>query len=131
MPDDRSATEAEIKSLFGAYGDAFAKTPAIAATFYAEPCITARAGVVRLHASHADLAALFVELDQQYRSRGYTHTDYVSFDWQGFGTNGGLATLRWAYKNPEEQALWHSTYSYNLYRRDGAWKILMQTMHDQ
>lgn len=130
MPDGSAALEADIKSLFEAYGNEFAKRPAIAATFYAEPCITARAGVVRLHASHADLAALFVELDKQYRDRGYTHTNYVSFDWQSFGANGGLATLRWAYKDPQERAIWHSTYAYNLYKRDGAWKILMQTMHD-
>ncbi|HKU95877.1 MAG TPA: hypothetical protein VJR58_11395 [Vineibacter sp.] len=130
MPDGRSSLEIEIKAFFDAYGDTFAKKPAIAATFYSEPCITARSGVVRAHASHADLAALFAELDKQYRDRGYTHTDYVSFDWQSLGVNGGLATLRWAYKDPEERAIWHTTYSYNLYKRDGAWKILMQTMHD-
>jgi hypothetical protein len=34
------------------------------------------------------------------------------------------------YRGACDELLWKTTFSYNLYRHDGAWKILMQTMHD-
>ena len=46
------------------------------------------------------------------------------------GPNSALATVQWAYKGACEEMLWKTTFSYNLYRRDGVWKILVQTMHD-
>ena len=46
------------------------------------------------------------------------------------GSNSALATVQWAYKGACEEMLWKTTFSYNLYRRDGVWKILVQTMHD-
>jgi hypothetical protein len=122
--------QAEVKALFDAYRDAFVEAPAAAAAFYSEPCVTARLGTVRVHPSHADIAALFAEVDMQYRNLGYTHTDYVSFNWLSLGTNSALITMLWAYKDHDARTIWETTFSYNLYKRKGAWKILVQTMHD-
>jgi hypothetical protein len=41
-----------------------------------------------------------------------------------------MGVVQWAYKGACEEMLWKTTFSYNLYRRDGVWKILVQTMHD-
>lgn len=41
-----------------------------------------------------------------------------------------LATVRWAYKGSRGETLWEATFSYNLHRGEGGWKILVQTMHD-
>jgi hypothetical protein len=123
--------QTELKAFFDAYRESFSKGPAAVAAFYSEPCITARMGVVRAHPANADTTALFAEVDKQYRGRGYTHADCASFDWRSLGANSALATIRWAYKGAAEGTIWETTFSYNLYRRNGAWKILLQTMHDQ
>ena len=112
-------------------GISFPAGPATIASFYAEPCVTARAGVVRVNASHADTTALFTEVDKQYRARGFTQADYVILHKHGLGANSVMATIRWTYKDATGAAIWETTFSYNLYRRSGSWKILLQTMHDQ
>jgi len=124
------AMQAELKAFFEAYGNSFPKGAAAVAAFYSVPCVTARSGIVRVHHSNADITALFAEVDKQYRDRGYTHAVRVSFDWRSLGAHSVLATIRWAYKGAEEEAIWETTFSYNLYRRNGIWKILVQTMHD-
>jgi hypothetical protein len=121
----------EFTKFYDAYRDSFPQGAAAISSFYSEPCMTARAGVVRPHATLADLTALFTEVDRQYRARGYTHADYELLDQRSLGGNAALATVRWSYKNPAGATIWQTTFSYNLYRRDGAWKILVQTMHDE
>jgi len=130
--DEREHAEMEnaLRDVFEAYGKAFVVNPALAATFYSEPCITARSGQVCAHSSRVALAALFEEADKQYRARGYTQITAASFDWQRLGVTGALATIRWAYKDKQERTLWQTTFSYNLYKRGGGWTIMLQTMHD-
>lgn len=41
-----------------------------------------------------------------------------------------MTTVRWIYRGANGETLWESTFSYNLYRSQAAWKILLQTMHD-
>jgi hypothetical protein len=77
-----------------------------------------------------DTEELFVEIDATHRARGFTHADILEVDVQPLGSSSALATVQWAYKGACEEMLWKTTFSYNLYRRDGAWKILVQTMHD-
>ncbi|MCC6948666.1 MAG: DUF4440 domain-containing protein [Bradyrhizobiaceae bacterium] len=120
----------ELRVFFDAYRDSFPEGAAAIAAFYAEPCMTARAGVVRVHATRADLTALFAGVDRQYRARGYVRAEYEIVDHRVLGANAALATVRWAYKSVTGETIWETTFSYNLYRRDGAWKILVQTMHD-
>jgi hypothetical protein len=120
----------DLTSFFDAYRDSFPRGPAAIASFYAEPSIAARAGVVRVSTSHGEMAALMSAVDQQYRSRGFTHATYEVSDVRGLGANSALATLRWTYRNATGDALWQTTFSYNLYRRENGWKILVQTMHD-
>ena len=122
--------EKERKAFFDAYRDSFPVVPAAIAAFYSEPCVTARAGVVRVNATTADTMALFAEVDRQYRSRGYTHADYEVLDSRNLGANAASATLRWSYKRAGGETIWQTTFTYSLYRRDGSWKILLQTMHD-
>lgn len=121
----------ELTTFFNAYGKSFEQGPAAIAAFYSEPCVTARGGVVRVNASQADTVALFTDVHKLYCSRGFTHGNYLSLDWQRLGANSVIVTLRWAYKNAEEKTIWEAAFSYNLYRREGTWKILVQTMHDE
>jgi hypothetical protein len=120
----------ELKGFFDSYRDSFPAGPAAIAAFYSEPCVTARGGIVRVNATLADTTALFADVDRQYRDRGYTHADYVPVHSRELGANGVLATIRWTYKNAEDTSLWETTFSYNLYKRGGDWKILVQTLHD-
>ena len=120
----------EVTKFFEAYRDSFSHGPSAIAEFYSEPCVTARMGVVRVNLTHADTELLFIEVDAGYRTRGFTHGDILSMDVHSLGSNSALATVQWAYKGACEEMLWKTTFSYNLYRRDGVWKILVQTMHD-
>jgi hypothetical protein len=120
----------DVAKLIEAYGDAFGRGPSAIAEFYAEPCVTARAGVARVHATRKDVESLFAEVEETYRARGFTHGDVLSLHVELLGSNSALATVQWAYRGACEELLWKSTFSYNLYRLDGRWKILIQTMHD-
>jgi len=123
--------QTELEAFFDAYRDSFPHGPTAIAEFYFEPCITARMGAVRVNPSHKEASELFAKVDAQYRARGYTHAEYVPLDLRAFGTNSALATIRWSYRGADGATIWQTTFSYNLYRRDGAWKILLQTMHDE
>jgi len=120
----------DLNPFFDAYRDSFVHGAEAIAAFYAEPCITARAGVVRVNPSHDATTAIFREVDKQYRARGFTHGDYVLMESQNVGANSAFATLRWSYKDAAGNTLWETTFSYNLYRQANGWKILLQTMHD-
>jgi len=122
--------QTDLRGFFDSYRDSFPAGPAAIAAFYSEPCMTARSGVVRVNATHADTAALFAEVDRQYRARGFTHADYLPLNSHKLGANSVLATIRWTYKNFQDAPLWETTFSYNLYKRNSEWKILVQTMHD-
>jgi hypothetical protein len=113
-----------------AYGNSFSQGARAVASFYSEPCVTARIGNVRVNPTRRETEALFVQVDEDYRARGFTHGAIVTMEVQLLGSNSAFATVRWAYKNAREETAWDTTFSYNLYRRDGAWKILVQTMHD-
>jgi hypothetical protein len=120
----------ELIDFFDAYTISFGETPASIATFYSEPCITARGGNVRANGSSAETIEFFGAVLAQYRSRGLKGGDYDVLDVRSLGSNSVIATLHWRYRNGEGDVLWQSIFSYNLYKRDGAWKILLQTMHD-
>jgi hypothetical protein len=120
----------DVTKFIEAYRDAFSRGPRAIAEFYAEPCVTVRMGVVRVNSTRKDTEALFTEVDTTYRARGFTHGEILGIDVELLGANSALATVQWAYMGACEELLWKTTFSYNLYRRDGAWKILVQTMHD-
>jgi hypothetical protein len=54
------------RSRFLTYRDSFPSGPAAIASFYAEPCLTARGGTVRVNETQADTAAIMTAVDQQY-----------------------------------------------------------------
>jgi hypothetical protein len=120
----------EITKLIHAYGDAFRLGPSAIVEFYWEPCVTVRMGVVRVNQTREDTERLFAEVDASYRARGFTYGEPLAIDVQPLGANSALATVQWAYNGACAELLWKTTFSYNLHRRDGAWKILVQTMHD-
>jgi hypothetical protein len=120
----------EVTKFIEAYRDSFSHGPRAIAEFYSEPCVNARAGVVQVNATRNDTELFFGEVDARYRARGFTHGDILTMDAKPLGSNSALATVQWAYKGACEEMLWKTTFSYNLYRRDGVWKILVQTMHD-
>ena len=120
----------EITTLIHAYGDAFRLGPSAIAEFYWEPCVTVRMGVVRVNQTREDTERLFAEVDASYRARGFTYSEPLAIDVQPLGANSALATVQWTYNGACAEFLWKTTFSYNLHRRDGAWKILVQTMHD-
>jgi hypothetical protein len=124
------AVREEVTKFIEAYRDSFSHGPSAIAEFYSEPCVTARMGVVRVNPTRNDTELLFLEEDARYRARGVTRGDILTMDVHPLGFNSALATVQWAYKGACEEMLWKTTFSYNLYRRDGVWKILVQTMHD-
>jgi hypothetical protein len=125
------AMREEVKRFIEAYRDSFGHGPSAIAAFYSEPCVTARMGVVRVNATREDTELLFAEIDAKYRAKGFTHADIVTIDIHSIGINSALATVQWAYKDSRAETLWETTFSYNLYRHDDVWSILVQTMHDQ
>ena len=120
----------EVTKFIEAYRDSFGHGPSAIAGFYSEPWVTAGMGAVRVNPTRNETELLFAEVDATYRARGFTHGDILTMDVQPLGSNSALATVQWAYKGACEEMLWKTTFSYNLYRRDGVWKILVQTMHD-
>ncbi|HYD57400.1 MAG TPA: hypothetical protein VEB41_10880 [Burkholderiales bacterium] len=124
-------TQAAIEGFFSRYRDAFKHGAQAIAAFYSEPCVTARAGKVRVNATLAETRALFETVDQQYRSRGMTHGEIERMEIRSMGVNAVMATIRWKYKDASGRTLWETTFSYNVYRRNDDWKILVQTMHDE
>jgi hypothetical protein len=120
----------EVKRFIEAYRDSFSQGPAAIAKFYSEPCVTVRLGVVRVNPTLEDTQLLFGQVDEQYRARGFTHAEILSLNVHPLGSNSALATVHWAYKGAREDTLWETTFSYNVYRRDGVWKILVLTMHE-
>jgi hypothetical protein len=120
-----------LRAFFEAYGDSFTQGPAAIAAFYAEPCITARAGSVRLNATRQDSEAFFAGVDKTYRERGFRQGAILFLIEQSLGANSAIATIQWAYRDAAGKTLWESTFSYNVYRLGGGWKILLQTMHDR
>jgi hypothetical protein len=120
----------DVKRFIEGYRDSFSRGPHAIAEFYSEPCLTARMGVVRINATRKETELLFADVDAKYRAKGFTHGAILALDIEPLGSNSVLATVRWAYKGVLEQTLWETTFSYNLYRGEDGWKILLQTMHD-
>ena len=120
----------DVRRFFEAYRDSFSRGPSAIAALYSEPCLTARSGAVRVNSNRKDTESLFADVDKKYRAAGFTHAEILAMDVRPLGSNSTLATVKWAYKNSREETLWETTFSYNLYRRDGLWKILVLTMHD-
>jgi hypothetical protein len=120
----------EVAKFIHAYGDAFRLGPGAIAEFYAEPCVTVRMGVVRVSQTREDTERLITEVDATDRARGFTYGEALAIDVKPLGATSALATVQWAYNGACAELLWKTTFSYNLHRRDGAWKILVQTMHD-
>jgi len=120
----------DVQRFFESYREAFSRGASAVAELYSEPCITVRMGVVRVNATRKDTESLFAEIEKNYRAKGFTHSDVLTLKAQTLGSSGALATVRWAYKNRDDETLWETTFSYNLYRLGGAWKILVLTMHE-
>ena len=120
----------DVTTFIDTYRAALGQGPRAIAAFYAEPCVTARLGVPRLNATRRDTERFFTDLDAAYRARGFTHADVFTMDVHPLGSRSALVTVQWAYKGACDELLWKTTFSYNLYRFDGVWKILVQTMHD-
>jgi hypothetical protein len=120
----------EIAKFIEAYRGSWRHGATAIAEFYSEPCVMATMGVVRVNPTHRDTELLFVEAEAGYRARGFTHGDILNMDVHALGSDSALATVQWAYKGACEELLWKTTVSYNLYRRDGVWRILVQTTHD-
>ena len=120
----------EIRRFFDAYNASFLESPEAVAKFYNEPCVTARMGVPNLNPTRQDTINFFGPVLERYRSRGWAYGEILSLEHRALGINSILATVRWAYKNKDGNTLWEWTFSYNLYKSEGGWKILLQTMHD-
>jgi hypothetical protein len=103
----------DVTKFIEAYRDSLSHGPSALTAFYAEPC-----------------EQTLAENDAADRARGFTHVELRALDVQPRGANSALATARWAYKGACDELLWTATVSYTLDRRDGAWKILVQTLHD-
>lgn len=123
-------TDADVRSFFTAYGDAFLETEDAIATFYGVPCMTAREGVLHLNSTPGDVHAFFAEVLRQYRSHGCTKGEMRRLESTPLGANSVAVTITWAYKDATDRVLWESTFTYQLYKGPDGWKIILQTMHD-
>lgn len=123
-------TESELRSFFTAYGASFLQTEVEIAAFYNAPCMTARQGTVHLNATRQEVQAFFAQVLRHYRAQGSTQGEMRSFESVSLGAHSAAATITWSYKSATGQALWESTFTYNLYKGPEGWKILLQTMHD-
>ena len=123
-------TESELRTFFTDYGASFLQTEVEIAAFYGAPCLTARQGLVHLHATRPQVQAFFAEVLRRYRAQGSAQGEMRSFKSLSLGANSVAATITWAYKNATGQILWESTFTYNLYKGSEGWRILLQTMHD-
>ena len=120
----------DIRQFFDAYAAAFYEGPAAIAQHYHAPCITARMGTPTLHVTRQEVETFFASALAKYRAMGWSRGQLMSLESQTLGINSTLATVRWAYQDDGGKTLWEWSFSYNLYRSEGAWKILLQTMHD-
>jgi hypothetical protein len=120
----------EVKAFIEDYRHALGRGARAIAELYAEPCLTVRMGVARVNTTRRDIERFFDDAGAHDRARGCTHGEIISLDVQPLGPHSALATVQWAHMGACEELLWKSTFSYNLYRRDGVWKILVETMHD-
>ena len=120
----------EIRRFFDAYNESFEKGPGSIAYFYHEPCVTARMGSPTLNPTRKDCETFFASVLEKYEARGWTRGEILKLESQPLGVNSILATILWAYKDKAGKTLWEWTFSYNLYKSNGEWKILLQTLHD-
>lgn len=120
----------EIRRFFDEYNAAFDR-PAAIAEHYSAPCITARMGAATLNTTREDTAAFFASVLEKYRGMGWTRAEIVKLESWPLGVNSCIARVQWAYQDDAGKTLWESTFSYNLYRIEGDWKILLQTLHDR
>ena len=120
----------DIRQFFDAYSAAFDEGPAAIAQHYHAPCITARMGIPTLNVTRHEVEGFFASVLEKHRAMGCARGQLVSLESQALGINSTLATVRWAYQDDSGKTLWEWTFSYNLYKSDGVWRILLQTMHD-
>jgi hypothetical protein len=120
----------DVRQFFESYGASFLIGPSAVAEFYHEPCITARMGATHLNVTRRNTEEFFVKALEAYRSKGFADGAMLSLDSRAIGSNSAIATVRWVYKDTAGKPLWEWTFTYNLYRSDGQWRILLQTMHD-
>lgn len=87
-------------------------------------------GYAHLNATRADTEAFFGQVLEKYRAQRFHHGGILIFDSEAIGTNSAFVTIKWAYKDSNDKTLWEWTFSYNMYKSAGQWKILLQTLHD-
>lgn len=121
--------EPDLTEWFNKYRDAFLAGPEAIAELYYEPCLNARMGVRLNHTRH-DTAEFFQNVLAKYRAQGFHHGEIVAMETRSLGSKSMLATVRWAYKNADNETLWEWTFTYILYDADGDWKILLNTLHE-
>ena len=120
----------DVTKFIEAYRDSFGRGPGAVAEFYAEPCLIVGTGGVRVNPTRHETERFLAEVDASHRTRGFTRTDVFALDVQPLGASDALATVRWSYLGACEELLGKATLSYNLHRRDGVWKILVETVHE-
>lgn len=119
-----------VSAFFERYLAAW-RNPIQVAAFYNEPFIAARQGTIRLCQTRKDAEAFFKEVTEKYRAKGFDGGKLLAIDTAQIGVNSARATIRWAYQDRAGRTLWEWAFTYNLYNIGGAWKIVLQTLHDE
>ena len=100
------------------------------AQFYFAPTLMVKNGSVVTLATSSDVLTHLQTLIASYREHGYRKGNLVGLDVQAMGHWGALVTVHWIIDHVNGSILRDFKTSYNLFKLNDAWKILVTTNHD-
>ncbi len=126
-PDFRDAAAA----FFDAFVDAFRSFDGseIARRYRAPYLAVSGDGTARCFATHADIAAYFQRVVDDYHRQGCRHCSYRELEVVGMGARSGLATVTWELLRDDGRVLIAWRESYTLVRLHDEFRVLASVDH--
>ena len=120
-----------IRGFFDAYRDAFLRFDgASVAAMYHAPSIMARFDSYVLWPAEEDVRASCDALVDSYRTRGAERAEYEIRDFQAQGSHFAVVALAWTFHWRQDESPLSFYATYNLFERDGTWRIMVATVFD-
>ena len=101
------------------------------AQFYFAPTLMVKNGSALALTTSDDILTHLKTLLASYREHGYKKGNVAGVDVQMMGYWGASITVHWIIDHVNGSVLRDFYTTYNLFRQDGAWKILVTTNHDE